>query len=51
MMGRKCHRFGCSGHLEAKTYDGPVRCENGHVLKQRKDPVKAQLPHSGVVDA
>jgi hypothetical protein len=33
MMALRCPEFGCSAHVDAETYDGPVRCENGHTLR------------------
>ena len=32
-MGQRCPEGGCSAHIHAATYDGPVRCENGHTLR------------------
>lgn len=32
-MAMKCPRFGCSADVHPETYDGPVRCENGHPLR------------------
>jgi len=42
-MAMKCPRPGCSAHVHVATFDGPVRCEDGHNLRLVRDRVQRFL--------
>lgn len=42
-MAMKCPAPECSAHVHAATYDGPVRCENGHTLRLVREHVQQFL--------